>query len=139
MIQSIKDEFEEFKQYHKNIYNIFFHIFCGVIFMAAFFLLFGKNSFFTLFLYTILMIITLNDIYLSAIICTVVFILMNVILVPRSYLLAIFIGFYLLPDLSHFLTAEPAMLNINNITFLNAMTNIFYLLPFSIMCLPNAR
>lgn len=47
----------------------------------------------------------------------------------------LFIVFYFLPDISHYLTKEPSMLDISNITPFSIFVNIFYLLPFSLMCL----
>ncbi len=36
---TIESEFIDFKKYHKNKYNIYFHIVCGFIFMCSLFLL----------------------------------------------------------------------------------------------------
>ena len=38
----IKEEFNDFEKYHKNKYNLYFHIFCGFIFMTFLFLLLIK-------------------------------------------------------------------------------------------------
>ena len=57
----------------------------------------------------------------------------------KANIFLLFLVFYFLPDLSHYLTNESSMLNINNITSLSLFTNIFYLLPFSIMSLFNSK
>jgi hypothetical protein len=138
----IKKEFDDFKKYHKNIYNVYFHIFCGFIFMAFFCLLLNSYSNLLLILYSILILFTIQNIFISFTIFIILFIIIDFI---KNYKLStrnifiLFLVFYLLPDLSHYLTSEPSMLNINNITPLSIFTNIFYLLPFSIMCLSNSR
>lgn len=142
MIKNIKEEFSEFKLYHKNIYNISFHIFCGFIFMSFFFLLFKKNKNVALLFYSIILLFTIHNIVISITIFLVLFIFINIFFknyTSTTTILSLFLVFYFLPDLSHYLTKEKTVLNINNITFFKIFTNIFYLLPFSILCLPNSR
>jgi hypothetical protein len=136
--KSIKKEFVEFEKYHKNVYNIYFHIFCGFIFMTFIFLLSKKYSYLLLILYSLLLLFTIDNILITFIIFIILFIMIHVtkkykISIIKAFIL--FLVFYFLPDLSHFLTNEPSMLNINNITTFSVFTNIFYLLPFSIMCI----
>ena len=136
MNETIKKELTEFKKYHKNIYNIYFHILCGFIFMAVLVLLSSNYSNLVLFMYALLLLFTLHDFVITLIISIGVFGMSYIIkgyIVRKIFLFLFFIVFYFLPDLSHYLTDEPSMLNINNITPLNLFTNIFYLLPFSIM------
>jgi len=134
----IKKEFNEFEQYHNNIYNIYFHIVCGFIFMTFLFLLSNKYSNLFLILYSLIILFTIHNLFISIIIFIVLFI-MNYFIKKNNFsktnIFMLFLVFYFLPDLSHYLTNEPSMLNINNITPLSLFTNIFYLLPFSIMCL----
>ena len=40
-----KKEFVEFEKYHKNVYNIYFHVACGFVFMTFLFLL--SNDFYS--------------------------------------------------------------------------------------------
>ena len=134
----IKKEFIDFEKYHKNSYNIYFHILCGFIFMTFLFLLSKNYSNILLIVYSILILFTINNLFITFTIFIILFIMIYFI---KKYKLStvniflLFLLFYFLPDLSHYLTNEPSMLNINNITPLSLFTNIFYLLPFSIMSL----
>ena len=138
MNKIIKNEFIDFEKYHKNIYNIYFHILCGFIFMAFLFLLTKNYSNILLIIYSLLILFTIHNLFITFIIFIILFIMIYFIKKYKLLTINIFIlflVFYFLPDLSHYLTNEPSMLNINNITPLSLFTNIFYLLPFSIMCL----
>jgi hypothetical protein len=139
---TIKKEFEEFAEYHKNIYNIYFHILCGFIFMA-FLLLLSKNySNIILVMYSLLILLTVHNLFITF---TIFIILFGMVYFMKKYnlsttvIILLFLVFYFLPDLSHYLTNESPMLNINNITPLSAFTNVFYLLPFSILRLSNTK
>lgn len=138
----IKKEYLEFEKYHKNIYNIYFHIVCGFIFMTFLFLLFNNYKYIILIIYSLLILFTIKNLFITFII---LIILLNMIYFINKYkfnikiIFLLFLVFYFLPDLSHFLTNEPSMLNINNITPLSLFTNIFYLLPFSLMSLSNSK
>lgn len=137
----IKKEFIEFEKYHKNIYNIYFHLLCGFVFMTFLFLLSNNYSNVLLILYSFLILFTINNLLITFIIFSILFIMVYFIKkykLKTSNMFLLFLVFYFLPDLSHYLTNESSMLNINNITFLSLFTNIFYLLPFSIMCLSNS-
>jgi hypothetical protein len=133
----IKKEFIEFEKYHKNTYNIYFHIICGFIFMTFLFLLSKNYINILLFLYILLILFTINNLFITFIIFIILFIMIYFV---KKYkfttvnIFLLFLVFYFLPDLSHYLSNEPSMLSINNITPLSLFTNIFYLLPFSIMC-----
>ena len=134
----IKKEFIEFKKYHKNIYNIYFHIVCGIFFMTFLFLLSNNYSNVLLILYSLLLLFTIHNLLITFIIFSILFIMVYFIKKYKfktEIIFLLFMVFYFLPDLSHYLTNEPSMLNINNITPLSLFTNIFYLLPFSIMSL----
>ena len=43
--------------------------------------------------------------------------------------------FYFLPDVSHYITNEKTVLNINNITVFDLIDNFFFLLPHSVLAL----
>ena len=123
------------------MYNIYFHILCGFIFMTFLFLLSNKYNNILLFLYSILILVTIHNLLISFIIFIILFTMVNFInryKIKKVNIFLLFLTFYFLPDLSHYLTNEPSMLNINNITPLSLFTNIFYLLPFSIMSLSNS-
>lgn len=138
----IKKEFIEFEKYHKNIYNIYFHILCGFIFMTFLFLLSKNYSNSLLFIYSLLILFTINNLFITLIIFIILFGMLYFIKkykLTTTHIFLLFLVFYFLPDLSHYLTNESSMLNINNITPLSLFTNIFYLLPFSVMCLSNSK
>ena len=138
----IKKEFIDFEKYHKNKYNIYFHIVCGFIFMTFIFLLSKQYSNILLILYSLLLLFTINNIFITFTIFIILFIMVYFIKnfnLSTMHTFLVFLVFYFLPDLSHYLTNEPSMLNINNITSLSLFTNIFYLLPFSVMCLFNPK
>ena len=138
----IKKEYVEFEKYHKNIYNIYFHIVCGFIFMTFLFLLFNNYKYIILIIYSLLILFTIKNLFITFIILVI---LLNMIYFINKYkfnikiIFLLFLVFYFLPDLSHFLTNEPSMLNINKISPLSLFTNIFYLLPFSLMSLSNSK
>ena len=136
----IKKEFIEFEKYHKNIYNIYFHILCGFVFMTLLFLLSNNYSNVLLILYSLLILFTINKLNIAFIIFSILFIMLHFVKkykLETSKIFLLFLIFYFLPDLSHYLTNEPAMLNMSNITPLSIFTNIFYLLPFSFLTLSN--
>ena len=103
--------------------------------MSSLFLLTNDLS---LIMYTLLLFLTISELKISVAIFIVLFtmvkLLKNYNFSTKAKLLS-FLTFYFLPDLSHYLTNEPTMLNISDVTPLSAFTNIFYLLPFSITCL----
>jgi hypothetical protein len=138
----IENEFIEFEKYHKNIYNIYFHITCGFIFMTFLFLLSNNYSNILLIVYSLLLQFTIYNLYVTFIIFIIIYFMiffMKKYKLKKANIFLLFLVFYFLPDLSHYLTNESSMLNINNITPLSLFTNIFYLLPFSIMSLPNSK
>lgn len=132
---NIREDFDKFDKYHKNKYNLFFHVICGFCFMTSLFLLTNDLM---LIIYALLLFLTIGDLKVPSFIFIVLFTMINLL---RNYdfstktKLLSFLTFYFLPDLSHYLTNEPTMLNISDITPLSVFTNILYLLPFSITCL----
>ena len=141
MNRIIKKEFIEFEKYHKNIYNIYFHILCGFVYMTFLFLLLNNYSNVLLILYSLLILFTINNLLITFTIFSILFVMVYFI---KKYKLKslnvflLFLVFYLLPNLSHYITNEPSMLNISNITLLSLFTNTFYFLPFSIMSLSSS-
>ena len=123
---------EEFQKYHKNIYNILFHLFCGLVYMSLFFSLFPG------YVYVIYFVITL---YLFPNLS--VFLALSLLALARTYPhkmsvkmtgLAILV-FYFLPDVSHYLTGEETVLNIYTVTALDLVDNFFLLLPHAMLAL----
>jgi len=141
MITILKNEWTEFEQCHKNAYNVYFHIFCGFMFMTFLFLAAKPYSILGLIIYTLLLIFTLQSLWTPLIISTVIGILLYItksIKVSITSMLLLFVLFYFLPDVSHYLSNEPSMLTLDNITHASLFINIFYLLPFSIMIVNNS-
>lgn len=109
-----------------------------VYFYGILFLLSNNYSNVLLIIYSLLLLFTINNIFITFIILIILFIIIYLVKKYKfktEIIFLLFLVFYLLPDLSHYLTKEPSMLNIINITPLTLFTNIFYLLPFSIMSL----
>lgn len=134
----ITNELYSFKKYHKNIYNIYFHIVCGIIFMTSFFLMFRNHSLIIQILYFLLLFITLNKIEITIVVFVIIFSMtyfLKTFNLSFSSLIIIFIIFYFLPDLSHYIYNEPTVLKLSDITILDILINIFYLLPFSLYSL----
>ena len=69
----IKKEFIEFKKYHKNIYNIYFHVLCGFVFMTFLFLLLNNYSNVLLILYSLLILFTIKNLLITFIIFSILF------------------------------------------------------------------
>ena len=133
----IKKEFDDFKKYHKNVCNVIFHIVCGFVYMSFFFSLFGDYKNIALCVYFLLLLTTVN--LMSAVLISIpIYYMINNVISFSSNNIYIFLLFYFLPELSHYLTNEKTVLNVENITALSLFANIFYLLPFSIQCLFNA-
>ena len=142
MIELIKQDFIDFYNSHKNIYNLSFHIFCGFMYMSLLFSLSKKYKNSLLIMYVLLMFFLFQNLFLIFIIFIILFTLLFIInkyklSFTNSFLL--FFSFYFLPELSHILTNEPTVLNLNNITPLSIFTNVFCLLPFSLMSLFNSK
>ena len=136
----IKNELNDFMNHHKNIVNISFHILCGSIFMSFLFLLLNKHTYTGIIVYTIFVYLSLNHIILSLCVLFILLLfttgLKQFKLSMRSILIYGLV-FYFLPDLTHILTNEKTVLKIDSL--LSILTNIVYLLPFSILSLFNVK
>ena len=138
MSKTIKKEFVEFKKNHKNIYNNYFHILCGFISTTFLLSIIKEKSNILLFFYSLIVLLTIKNIPITLFISVILYFL---ILITKTYQLKtkttiiLFLVFYFLPDLSHYLTNEPTALNTNNLSIKNIIINIFYILPFSVISL----
>lgn len=134
----VKKEFIEFEKHHRNIYNICFHILCGFLFMTFLFSLFKGYSITLLILYSLLILFTIEN----SVLITIAFFFILLILVsffqilniPFFTKLILFFIFYFLSSLSHFLTGEKTVVNLNNLSFKTITINTLYFIPFSIQC-----
>lgn len=138
----ILKEYNNFKKHHTNIYNILSHFICGILYMLFLLLLFNENAILVLVLYSILIVLTLKSLSIGILI----FIILSILIIffsnkleTSNIKIILFIIFYLLPDLSHYMTNETTILNFNNITPQSIFINIFYLLPFTIKILLNIK
>ena len=132
-------ELEEFKKYHKNKFNIYFHIICGLIYMT---LLIGLNKKFSnilLLIYSLLLLIFLD---INKVLIIILFMYISLLQVKNlsfNNKITLIIIFYLLPEVSHYITDEPTVLKIENLNPISLFINIFYLLPFGILSLSNTK
>jgi hypothetical protein len=135
----IESEYNEFKKYHKSQFNLYFHIICGIFFMTFLLLSLENYKNIGLIIYAILLTYTIKDTVTIIFTISILYFFVNVIFknynLSKVYSLVLFFIFYLLPDLSHYISNEKTVLTINNVTILTGFINIFYLLPFSFICL----
>ena len=140
----INEELTEFKKHHKNQKNIWFHILCGFVFMSALFLLLG-NYIEQGYLYFIIGYILLLSVFIQSI-TTIVVIFIGCLIITtymkmfdKRYWIYIAVIFYFLPELSHILTGEKTVLQLSTMNLQKVITNILFLLPFSILSLSDAK
>lgn len=132
-------ELDEFKKYHKNKFNIYFHIICGLIYMTLLIGLNKKYSNILLLIYSLLLLTILN---INKVLIIILFMYISLLQIKKlsfNNKITLIIIFYLLPELSHHITNEPTVLNIENLNPISLVINIFYLLPFSILSLSNSK
>lgn len=129
----IKNEYLDFANYHNSRLNIMIHILSGILYMSSLNIL--SNNILLL-PYILLLLLTLNKV---DVILFSLFLLYLSTTVLQSYKLnykthiILFInGCFIVPELSHLITNEMIVLNINNISIVKLITNIVYFLPFSI-------
>ena len=138
MKQTINKEYQLFTLYHKNKFNILFHLVCGFIYMSVLFKLLNKNQNLGILMYMFLLLLTMNNIFSTLIICGGIYLFLNYYFTQKMSilkLLIMFLLFYNLPFLSHYATNESNQDVVNrfyesplNFPFI---INIIYLLPFS--------
>jgi len=136
MYEFLEKEYNDFKLHHKNIYNILFHIICGICYLTILFLSLGEYKNEGLSIYIVLLMITLNDLKIVFPIIVTLTYLVNYThyfesLEPKS-LFGFFVLFYFLPDISHYFTNNQIIMHTDPYKI---FINTFYLLPFSIKCL----
>ena len=138
MKQTINKEYQLFTLYHKNKFNILFHLVCGFIYMSVLFKLLNKNQNLGILMYMFLLLLTMNNIFLTLIICGGIYLFLNYYFTQKMSilkLLIMFLLFYNLPFLSHYALNESNQDVVDrfyesplNFPFI---INIIYLLPFS--------
>ena len=142
MLSNLEKEYKTFTLYHKNTYNVLFHVFSGLMFMSAIFKLSGKYQNIGLISYIVLLLLTIKNLNIIILIFILVYIIINYIFTSKlstRYYLILFVIFYYLPELSHILLSESNQDVINrfleNPKEFPVLINIFYLLPFSLKIL----
>ena len=127
----ISEEYSEFSLHHNNKINIFIHIISGVIYMSCFDILTNTN-----YMYMLLLFVTMHNtiiILLSQLSIQLCKKIIKKYEIKRIRLIILFFLFcFIIPEISHYLTNEPPVLNKKNITCMKLITNIVYFLPFSI-------
>ena len=124
----------DFQDNHRDLGNILFHIACGMVYISLFFTCFPVQVF--LIYSLILLFLFPNPIILFTL--PVLFFLRNHILAYKPSVLYVLAGvliFYFAPELSHYITGEETVLNINTVSALDIIDNFFLLLPYSLSAL----
>lgn len=140
ILVEISKEFNDFEKHHKNLYNIEFHVFCGIVYMTFLILSLKEYKYELFVIYSALIYRTFETPFLTyPVLLIMIEYFSRVNDYTKSlnslYCFIIFFVFYFGPELSHILTNEKTVLNMNNITPFTAFVNVFYLLPFSMKCL----
>lgn len=126
----IKGEFEEFRGSHNSKVNLAIHILSGILYKSSLNCLIGEK---TVFLYLAFLLISIPDSKIASIISCASIYMGSQYMTHNRYLLIYFLfGCFVLPEISHFLTKERTVLNVNNATIQKVATNIAFFLPFSI-------
>ena len=126
----IKSEFEEFRRSHNSTANLIIHILSGILYKSSLNCSLGENS---LFLYLVFLLISVPNKKLASILsCILIYMSSQYISGNRHLVIYFLLGCFVLPEISHFLTKEKPVLNMNNATFHKVVTNIVFFLPFSI-------
>lgn len=126
-------EYTEFRKYHKNVFNIWFHIVCGFFYIAALAVLTGYPVL-AILVYSCIVAATV-DISIAILIAIGLFLVYPILQIKPQFLFIIFILAYFGPDLSHYLSNEPTQLSLETVTPYSLTIVVFYLLPFSIRTL----
>jgi uncharacterized membrane protein YGL010W len=136
MNTALQAELTEFRRYHRNPYNVWFHILCGCIYMAALLNLGGAYRYVLTAAYGILIAATMGDVRTAILSTGAIIVVMQSLphLTPAALAGLAFVA-YMAPEVSHYATGEPAVLTLDSITPFTAFVNVVYLLPFSMKSL----
>lgn len=136
MNTALQTELAEFRRYHRNPYNVWFHILCGCIYMAALMTLGGTYRYVLTLGYGILVGVSLGDVR-TAILSTgaIIAVMQSLPYLTPAALAGLAFVAYMAPEVSHYATGEPAVLTLESITPFTAFVNVAYLLPFSMKSL----
>lgn len=128
-------EYQEFEMYHQSKMNVIMHILSGILYMGSLNVLTNGN---VLPYYVFFLLLTHERISsLSSFLYIKVgsTILMFCNFSTNALILMFLLGCFIFPEISHYVTNEKTLLNMQNATPVKVATNIIYFLPFSIQCL----
>lgn len=128
----IKTEYSEFALHHNNMINIIVHILSGILYMSSLNVL-SKNR--LIYWYILLLLLTYDEYIIIIVSLYYIHLSTNSFIskkISRPSCIIIFLaGCFLFPEISHIVTNEDTILNIDNITIDKVIINIIYFLPFS--------
>lgn len=129
----LEQSLEDFKKHHKNPFNIFFHIVCGMIYISIFLYLLGRNF---IILYILVLIVLfpsfLPEVFFIGLILVFLHNILCLLSWPTWFNVMLILITYFAPELSHWATHEPTVLKPQEMTVLSIFENFFFLLPFSV-------
>jgi hypothetical protein len=130
----IEQKKQEFQAHHKNTFNILFHIGCGLVYMSLFLSLLPSEFFWVyggiviLFFPNVQVFLGLVALFFGA-----SWLRNQRLGLGKTFGLILF--FYVLPEVSHWLTQEETVLQANTISLLDIVDNFFFLYPHSLLSL----
>jgi hypothetical protein len=128
------DSIRSFKKHHTNTFNLSFHVLCGIVYTSMCVHLIGVWSLIPYFLS--LCYVFPEYMYVNICITTVLYVLnelYNKMKLSVPLKLGIVICFYMAPELSHWITGETTVLQLNNVSISSVIENFVFLLPLSIL------
>ena len=125
-------EYEEFQMYHQSKMNIKMHFLSGILYMGSLNVLTNGNI-----LPYYLLFLLLTHERMSSLLSFLYIKLGSTILIycnlsMNALILMFLLGCFIFPEISHYVTNEKTLLNMQNATPIKVATNIIYFLPFSI-------
>lgn len=128
----------DFQDHHKNRLNILFHILCGLLYLSF---LFSLLPSWTLWIYSGIVLYYFP--HLSALFGLIVLFIsipiVNQLRLSTFTRLVLLVVIYFLPEVSHFLTRESTVLQLDSLTLYDCIDNFFFLYPQSLLSLTKAR
>lgn len=129
----IKNEYLEFARYHNSMLNIIIHIISGITYMSSLNIL-SNNILLQWYMFVLLL--TYNEYIVIMFSLFLIYLstdrLISHKIKTNTCIILFLTGCFVIPEISHNLTNEETVLNMNNITIDKFITNVLYFLPFSI-------
>lgn len=129
----LEKSLKEFKKHHNNNANLFFHIFCGVIYTSLFLNIIGK-PFLVAYIASLFCLFPkfLTENILIGFILVFANRLIDILQLTMFQKIVFVIITYMAPELSHWICNETTVLNIYDITFFSILENFLFILPWSV-------